>query len=183
LIGATTRSGLLSSPLRSRFSFNARLDFYASQDLKQIILRSAKILNVKIDETGALTIAQRSRGTPRIANNLLKWTRDYIQMNSKNLINSEIADIALKMLSIDHKGLDEMDKKIINVIIDHYNGGPVGIKTLGVAIGEDPSTLQEVYEPHLIKIGFLKLTSRGRKVTKLAYEHMQKNYLNNFMES
>jgi len=175
LIGATTRSGLLSSPLRSRFSFNARLDYYSPINLKQIILRSAKILNIQIDNEGATIIANRSRGTPRIANNLLKWVRDYAQMNNKDLIDKEITSAALKMLCIDQEGLDEMDKKIINVIIDHYNGGPVGIKTIGVAIGEEQTTLQEVYEPYLIMKGFLKRTPRGREVTKLAYEHMGKN--------
>lgn len=175
LIGATTRSGLLSSPLRSRFSFNARLDYYSDSSLKQIIIRSAKILNVKINDEGAINIANRSRGTPRIANNLLKWTRDYCEMLNKKLIDKETANDALKMLSIDHEGLDEMDKKIINVIIDHYNGGPVGIKTIGVAIGEEETTIEEVYEPYLIMKGFLKRTPRGREVTKLAYEHMGKN--------
>lgn len=175
LIGATTRSGLLSSPLRSRFSFNARLDYYTTESLKQIIQRSAKILNVQIDNDGAFLIANRSRGTPRIANNLLKWVRDYTQMYNNKIITKDIANDALKMLSIDNEGLDEMDKKIINVIIDHYNGGPVGIKTIGVAIGEEETTLEEVYEPYLIMKGFLKRTPRGREVTKLAYEHMGKN--------
>ncbi len=179
LIGATTRSGLLSSPLRSRFSFNARLDYYNPTSLNEIILRSAKILNVQIDNEGSFIIANRSRGTPRIANNLLKWVRDYVEMNNKKLINKEIANDALKMLSIDHEGLDEMDKKIISIIIDHYNGGPVGIKTIGVAIGEEETTIEEVYEPYLIMKGFLKRTPRGREVTKLAYEHMGKNYPNN----
>jgi len=182
LIGATTRSGLLSSPLRSRFSFNARLDYYNPDDLKQIILRSAKILNVKTDEIGAHTIATRSRGTPRIANNLLKWVRDYIQMNNHQKVDKNLANAALKMLSIDEKGLDEMDKKIISVIIDHYSGGPVGINTIGVAIGEEPNTLQEVYEPYLIMKGFLKRTPRGREVTELAYEHMGKKHPNNHGE-
>jgi holliday junction DNA helicase RuvB len=182
LIGATTRSGLLSSPLRSRFSFNARLDFYNLEDLKQIILRSAKILNVDIDSFGALSIAKRSRGTPRIANNLLKWVRDYLQMHHKKIIDKDVATLALKMLSIDEIGLDEMDKKFINLIIDHFNGGPVGIKTIGVAIGEEPNTLEEVYEPYLIMLGFLKRTPRGREVTKIAYEHMGKKIPNNLGE-
>lgn len=176
LIGATTRSGLLSSPLRSRFSFNARLDYYNPTSLNEIILRSAKILNVQIDSEGSFIIANRSRGTPRIANNLLKWVRDFTEMNNEKLINKEIANNALKMLSIDHEGLDEMDKKILNTIIDHYDGGPVGIKTIGVAIGEEETTLEEVYEPYLIMKGFLKRTPRGREVTKLAYEHMEKKF-------
>lgn len=175
LIGATTRSGLLSSPLRSRFAFNARLDYYSPTSLKQIILRSAKILNIQMNESGALLIANRSRGTPRIANNLLKWVRDFCQMNNKKIITEEIANDALKMLSIDHEGLDEMDKKILNIIIENYNGGPVGIKTIGVAIGEEETTIEEVYEPYLIMKGFLKRTPRGREVTKQAYEHMGKN--------
>jgi len=182
LIGATTRSGLLSSPLRSRFSFNARLDYYNYTDLEKILTRSAKILNVKIDKNGATTIAKRSRGTPRISNNLLKWVRDYIQMKNKNIIDKDIANLALKMLSIDEMGLDEMDKKIINVIIDHFSGGPVGVKTIGVAIGEEPTTLEEVYEPYLIMLGFLKRTPKGRKVTKIAYEHMGKTFPNNVGE-
>jgi len=178
LIGATTRSGLLSSPLRSRFSFNARLDYYHYDSLQQIITRSAKILNIDIDVLGAANIAKRSRGTPRIANNLLKWVRDYTQMHHKKIINKDVANLALKMLSIDEIGLDEMDKKIINLIIDHFAGGPVGIKTIGVALGEEPTTLEEVYEPYLIMLGFLKRTPRGREVTKKAYEHMGKDFPN-----
>ncbi|NGX35007.1 MAG: Holliday junction ATP-dependent DNA helicase RuvB [Candidatus Anoxychlamydiales bacterium] len=182
LIGATTRSGLLSSPLRSRFSFNARLDYYTTCSLKQILIRSAKILNVEIDDGGANTIAKRSRGTPRITNHLLKWVRDYTQMNHKKIINKDVANLALKMLSIDEIGLDEMDKKIINLIIDHFAGGPVGIKTIGVALGEEHTTLEEVYEPYLIMLGFLKRTSRGREVTKIAYEHMGKVFPNKLGE-
>ena len=182
LIGATTKSGLLSSPLRSRFSFNARLDYYNYKDLETILTISAKILNVQIDNDGATTIAKRSRGTPRIVNNLLKWVRDYIQMKNKNIIDKDIANLALKMLSIDEMGLDEMDKKIINVIIDHFSGGPVGVKTIGVAIGEEPTTVEEVYEPYLILLGFLQRTPKGRKVTKIAYEHMGKKFPNNVGE-
>lgn len=182
LIGATTRSGLLSSPLRSRFSFNGRLDYYNDNDLKTIILRSAKILNVEIDDSGSLTIAKSSRGTPRIANNLLKWVRDYIQMNQIKIINKDVANLALKMLSIDEIGLDEMDKKILNLIIDNFDGGPVGVKTIGVAIGEEPTTIEEVYEPYLIMLGFLKRTPRGREVTKNAYEHMGKIFPNKLGE-
>ncbi len=182
LIGATTRSGLLSSPLRSRFSFNARLDFYTTKDLEQIITRSARILNVEIDKAGANTIAKRSRGTPRITNNLLKWVRDYSQMNHNKIIDKEVANLALKMLSIDEIGLDEMDKKIISLIIDNFAGGPVGIKTIGVALGEEQTTLEEVYEPYLIMLGFLKRTSRGREVTKIAYEHMGKIFPNKLGE-
>ncbi len=173
LIGATTRAGLLSGPMRSRFSFNARLDFYESNSIKQIIKRSSNIMDVNINETAALSIATRARGTPRIANNLLRWVRDYTQMQNEKNIDNAIVDKALKMLSIDEAGLDEMDKKILNTIIHHYGGGPVGIKTIGVAIGEEETTLAEVYEPYLIMKGFIKRTPRGREVTKLAYEHMQ----------
>jgi Holliday junction DNA helicase RuvB len=173
LIGATTRFGLLSSPMRSRFSFTYRLDYYEPQVLKQIVLRSSKILKVPIDDKGALEIALRSRGTPRIANHLLRWVRDYIEINNHKKIDQETANQALLMLSIDDKGLDEMDKKILSLIIDHHQGGPVGLNTLAVALGEDPSTLSEVYEPFLIMQGFLKRTPRGREVTKMAYEHLK----------
>ena len=178
LIGATTRSGLISSPMRSRFSFNSRLDYYDLKSLEEIILRSSKILNVKVDRSGSQEIAKRSRGTPRIANNLLRWARDYILMNNHSQIDKTTAAQALKMLSIDDEGLDEMDKNILNVIIEHYDGGPVGINTIGVALAEESATLQEVYEPYLIKKGFLKRTPRGREVTKLGYEHMGKKHPN-----
>jgi len=182
LIGATTRAGLLSSPLRSRFNFNARLDYYTPVDLEQIITRTAKILKIEIIKEAALSIAKRSRGTPRIANNLVKWTRDYIQMHSKKILDIDVANLALEMLSIDAEGLDEMDKRILNTIIEHFSGGPVGINTIGVAIGEEPLTLQEVNEPYLIMKGFLKRTPRGREVTKLGYEHMGKKLPNNYGE-
>lgn len=172
LVGATTRIGLLSSPMRSRFSFTCRLDYYESEVLQQILLRSSKILNISIDEEGSYEIAHRSRGTPRIANNLLRWVRDYAQMRARNKIDKQTAQAALEMLSIDHKGLDEMDKKILSVIIDHYEGGPVGVNTISVAIGEEPTTLSEVYEPYLIMQGFLKRTPRGREATALAYQHL-----------
>jgi Holliday junction DNA helicase RuvB len=172
LIGATTRSGLLSGPMRSRFVFNARLDYYLPKDLEKIIFRSSELINIDVTKEAALEIAKRSRGTPRIANNLLRWTRDYAQMNEKNTITPNIAISALEMLSIDYQGLDEMDKKILSVIIDQFNGGPVGIQTISVAVGEEPTTIAEVYEPYLIMKGFIKRTSRGREVTHLAYEHM-----------
>lgn len=178
LIGATTKVGLLSGPMRSRFIFNARLEYYEPEELKKIIKRSARILNILIEDEGSEIIAKRSRGTPRIANNLLRWVRDFAQMQKgKEKIDKKTAIDALQMLSIDEIGLDEMDKKILNIIIDHYNGGPVGIQTLGVAIGEESRTLEEVYEPYLIKIGFLKRTLRGREVTSLAYEHLRKEML------
>lgn len=179
LIGATTRSGLISAPMRSRFTFSARLDYYPSDVLKRIILRSAKILNTYISESAALLIASRSRGTPRIANNLLRWVRDFTQMKNENKISDKLASDALDVLLIDEKGLDEMDKKMLSVIIDHYEGGPVGIDTLAIALGEESHTLSEVYEPYLIQMGFLKRTKRGREATPIAYAHMGKNYLKN----
>ncbi len=174
LIGATTRSGLISSPMRSRFNFNARLDYYSPSDLKHIIIRSSKILNIELDEESSYIIAERSRGTPRIANNLLKWTRDYAQMQQTKMIDKKTALDALNLLSIDHLGLDDVDKKYLSVIMDNYNGGPVGVQTMAVAIGEEPTTIAEVYEPYLIMQGLLKRTPRGREVTNLAYEHMGK---------
>jgi Holliday junction DNA helicase RuvB len=174
LIGATTRSGLISSPMRSRFNFNARLDYYNANDLKQIIVRSSKILNIGLDDESSYLIAERARGTPRIANNLLKWARDYAQMHQVTTIDKKTALDALNLLSIDHLGLDDMDKKLLSVIIDHYDGGPVGVQTIAVAIGEETSTIAEVYEPYLIMKGLLKRTPRGREATNLAYEHMGK---------
>ncbi len=172
LIGATTRSGLLSSPMRSRFPFNCRLDYYDSTILEKILMRSAHILNVTLDGEGAFEIASRSRGTPRIANNLLRWVRDFAQIKTENIITQTTARAALNMLCIDQLGLDEMDKKILEVIIDHYQGGPVGINTLAVALSEEPHTLEEVYEPYLIMQGFLKRTPRGREATSLTYQHL-----------
>lgn len=172
LVGATTRSGLLSAPMRSRFAFTCRLDYYEPEILKEIVMRTSKILNIEVDEEGALEIARRSRGTPRIANHLLRWVRDFAQMKSKKRIDKIIANAALEMLAIDQKGLDEMDKKILTVMIDHYEGGPVGVKTLAVAVGEEESTLEEVYEPYLILQGFIKRTPRGREATALAYQHL-----------
>lgn len=174
LVGATTRSGLLSSPLRSRFAFTSRLDFYPAAILEKILARSAAILKVTITPEGAHEIAIRSRGTPRIANNLLRWVRDYAQMRTLGTIDSKTAIDALTMLSIDQKGLDEMDKKILSLIIDSHNGGPVGVSTIAVAIGEEASTLEEVYEPYLIMEGLLKRTPRGREATHLAYKHLGK---------
>ncbi|HSX03740.1 MAG TPA: Holliday junction branch migration DNA helicase RuvB [Rhabdochlamydiaceae bacterium] len=175
LVGATTRFGLLSSPMRSRFSFTYRLDYYEPQVLKQIVLRSSQILKVPIDELGALEIARRARGTPRIANHLLRWVRDFVETQGLKSIDKAAANKALLMLDIDEKGLDEMDKRILRLIIQHHQGGPVGLTTLAVALGEDPLTLSEVYEPYLIMQGFLKRTPRGREVTKFAYEHLKLN--------
>lgn len=174
LVGATTRVGLLSSPMRSRFAFSCRLEYYAPEVLQQILLRTARILNVTIDEEGAREIALRSRGTPRIANNLLRWVRDYAQMRANNKISREVVRKALDMLAIDEEGLDEMDKKILGVIIEHYQGGPVGVNTIAIAVGEESHTIEEVYEPYLIMKGFLKRTPRGREVTEKSYQHLGK---------
>lgn len=174
LVGATTRSGLLSSPLRSRFGLMARLDYYSAQELKEIILRSAKILETEINDEGAREIAQRSRGTPRIANCLLRRVRDFAQVRTKEgFITKEIADAALRMLDVDEKGLDEMDKRIIETIALKFGGGPVGISTLSAALSEEIDTIEEVYEPFLIQQGYLKRTPSGRKVTDMAYHHFK----------
>lgn len=172
LVGATTRSGFLSSPLRSRFASQFRLDFYPPEVLKTIILRSSRLLAMNLEECAALEVAKRARGTPRIANNLLRWVRDFAQMKNLSSINLSATKSALQMLSIDEKGLDEMDIKILSVIQNHYNGGPVGIQTIAVAVGEEPTTIAEVYEPYLIMQGFLRRTPRGRELTNLAYEHL-----------
>lgn len=172
LVGATTRIGLLSSPLRSRFSFTSRLDYYDPATLEKIILRSSKILGVATTSDAAREIALRSRGTPRIANNLLKWVRDFALSRKQSQIDLSLAEAALEMLSIDHRGLDEMDKKLLSVIIDHHDGGPVGVQTLAVAIGEEAETVAEVYEPYLILQGLVKRTPRGREATRLAYQHL-----------
>ncbi len=174
LIGATTRSGLLTGPLRSRFGFIARLDFYSPEVLTQIILRAARILNLEITTEAAAEVARRSRGTPRIANNLLRWVRDFALIKAQGKADQEVAIAALHMLAIDADGLDEMDKKILSLMIDHYDGGPVGVKTIAIAVGEEPTTLEEVYEPYLILKGFIKRTARGRMATPAAYEHLGK---------
>lgn len=174
LVGATTRLGLISGPLRSRFSLTSRLDYYRPEVLQKVILRSSHLLKVDLSSTAAHEIAQRARGTPRIANHLLRWVRDYCQMHAEKKITKDLVDDALSLLSIDKKGLDEIDKKILNLMIDHYNGGPVGISTLAAALGEDKATIEEAYEPYLIMQGFLKRTPRGRQVTHLAYSHLGK---------
>lgn len=170
LVGATTRSGLLTAPLRSRFGLTARLDYYAASDLREIIKRSARILNVDIEEAGAEEIASRARGTPRIANNLLRWVRDYAQVKAGNRITEEVADKALSMLDIDEHGLDEMDKRILETVLHKFSGGPVGISSLAVSVGEEPDTIEEVYEPFLIQEGYLKRTPQGRVATERCYE-------------
>ncbi len=169
LLGATTRSGMLTSPLRSRFGLINRLDYYTKEQLAVIILRSAEILKLSIDEEGALVVASRSRGTPRIANNLLRWVRDYAQVKADSHINSAVAQSALQMIEIDHDGLDQMDKRILESMIYKFNGGPVGLSSLAVATGEDASTLEEVHEPFLIMEGFVKRTPRGRVAMPAAY--------------
>lgn len=174
LVGATTRLGLLSSPLRSRFQATLRLDYYNPKTLHEIILRSSKILDVDIDSESVFELALRSRGTPRIANNLLRWVRDFAQIKAKGKVSKQTAQDALKMISIDERGLDEMDAKILRILVENYQGGPVGIQTLAVAVGEEPHTLEEVHEPFLIMQGLLKRTPRGREATPLAFQHLGK---------
>ena len=171
LIGATTRAGLLTSPLRSRFGLMLRLDYYDVNSIKKIVNRSAGLLKIPIESKGTDEIARRSRGTPRVANRLLRRVRDYAQIKGDGVITKEIAVKALKMLNVDFAGLDEMDKRILKTIMENYNGGPVGLKTLSVAVGEDPGTVEEIYEPYLIQQGFLDRTSQGRKVTLKSYKH------------
>ena len=170
LVGATTRAGLISAPLRSRFGIAARLNYYVAEDLERIVHRSAKLLDVGIDPDGSLEIARRSRGTPRIANNLLRRVRDYAQVRADNHITRDVADKALTMLDIDAAGLDEMDKRILETIIVKFNGGPVGLGSLAVSVGEESDTIEEVYEPYLIQEGYLKRTQKGRVATPLAWQ-------------
>jgi len=171
LVGATTRAGLLTAPMRARFGVVLRMDYYETKDLMRIVKRSARILNIEIEEEGAEEIARRSRGTPRIANRLLRRTRDFAQVLADNKISKKVANDALTRLDVDIRGLDEMDKRILLTIIEKYEGGPVGLNTIAVAVGEESDTIEEVYEPYLIQQGFMKRTSRGRAVTQLAYEH------------
>ncbi len=175
LIGATTRAGLLSAPLRDRFGVSHKMEYYNIDEIKAIIIRGAKILGVKISEEGAIEISKRSRGTPRIANRLLKRVRDYCEIKGNGTIDVVSAKNALDMLGVDSSGLDELDRNIINSIIENYDGGPVGIETLSLLLGEDRRTLEEVYEPYLVKIGFLKRTNRGRVATPKAYQHFKKD--------
>lgn len=172
LIGATTRSGLLTSPLRARFGINSHLEYYDAEILHKIIKRSARIIGVEIDDKAAAEISQRSRGTPRILNALLRRVRDFAQVKGSGNIDLEITKYALNALNIDQHGLDEMDNKILSTIIDKFKGGPVGLTTISTAVGEDAGTIEEVYEPFLIKEGFIKRTPRGREVTDLAYNHL-----------
>jgi holliday junction DNA helicase RuvB len=170
LVGATTRSGLLTAPLRSRFGLNTRLDYYEAGDLQAIVERSARILNVEIEPDGAEEVARRSRGTPRIANNLLRWVRDYAQVKADKRITKPVAEKALSMLDIDEHGLDEMDKRILETILHKFSGGPVGISSMAVSVGEEAETIEEVYEPFLIQQGYLKRTPQGRVATERCYE-------------
>ncbi|PIQ49511.1 MAG: Holliday junction branch migration DNA helicase RuvB [Cytophagales bacterium CG12_big_fil_rev_8_21_14_0_65_40_12] len=172
LIGATTRSGLLTSPLRARFGINARLEYYDAKLLTGIVQRSSEILNTPIDDDAAYEIARRSRGTPRIANNLLRRTRDFAQIKGTGTITKAISEMALNALDVDSHGLDEMDNRILLTIIEKFKGGPVGISTIATAVGEEAETIEEVYEPFLIQEGYLKRTSRGREATELAYKHL-----------
>ncbi|MEM9479471.1 MAG: Holliday junction branch migration DNA helicase RuvB [Verrucomicrobiota bacterium] len=172
LIGATTRAGMLTAPLRSRFTISNRLDYYAPEELTTIVERSAGLLDVEIETGGAFEIASRSRGTPRVANSLLRWARDYAQVKANGLINAEVADRALEMIDIDSDGLDEMDKRILESIIYKFDGGPVGLSSLAVAVGEDASTIEEVYEPYLIMQGMLSRTPRGRVAMQKAFDKL-----------
>ncbi|HRS02343.1 MAG TPA: Holliday junction branch migration DNA helicase RuvB [Bacteroidota bacterium] len=173
MIGATTRAGLLTAPLRSRFGIINRLDYYSTNELVQIITRSGKILNIKIDEDAKYEIAARSRGTPRIANRLLRRTRDFAQVKGDGIITLDIAKYALEALEVDERGLDEMDKKILRTIIEKFNGGPVGVNSIAIALSEDPGTIEEVYEPFLIQQGFINRTPRGRTATDFAYTYLE----------
>jgi Holliday junction DNA helicase RuvB len=173
LIGATTRAGLLTSPLRARFGINARLEYYDSQLLTKIVKRSSEILATPIEEDAAFEIARRSRGTPRIANNLLKRTRDFAQIKGNGTITKPIAQLALKALDVDENGLDDMDNRILSSIIEKFKGGPVGLSTIATSVGEEAETIEEVYEPFLIQEGYIKRTSRGREATELAYKHLK----------
>jgi Holliday junction DNA helicase RuvB len=172
LIGATTRTGLLSAPLRGRFGMSARLDYYTVEELARIIRRSAKILRVPIDAAGAAELASRSRGTPRVGNRLLRRVRDYAETRAQGKITAEVARAGLRLLDVDARGLDDMDRRMLEAIVVKYRGGPVGLSTIAVVVGEEPDTLEDVYEPYLIQEGFLKRTARGREATDLAFTHL-----------
>jgi len=174
LVGATTRTGLVTKPLLSRFGIVHRLDFYPPEDLQQIVTRSARILGIEIDTAGAEEISRRSRGTPRVANRLLRRVRDFAQVRAQGKINRTVARDALEMLEVDEYGLDEMDRKLLLTIIDKYSGGPVGLNTIAASLSEEPDAIEEVYEPFLMQIGFLNRTARGRVATELAYKHFRR---------
>lgn len=182
MIGATTRSGMLTAPLRARFGINCHLDYYETEVLKNIVLRSAKLLQIPCDMEAAVEIARRSRGTPRVANALLRRVRDFAQVKGNGRITLGIAQFALSALNIDTYGLDEIDNKILLTIIDKFKGGPVGLTTIATALGEDPGTLEDVYEPFLIQEGFIKRTPRGREVTELAWKHLGRDRFGKDME-
>ena len=176
LVGATTRAGMLSAPLRDRFGIISHMEYYEETDLREIVLRSADIFQTEIVEEGAVEIARRSRGTPRIANRLLKRIRDFAQVQSDGVINQSIADQALRLLQVDEAGLDYVDQKLLKTMIELYHGGPIGLSTLAVNIGEERETVEDMYEPYLIQKGFIKRTPRGRMATPLAYEHFNYPY-------
>ena len=172
LVGATTRAGLITGPLRSRFELTERLDFYSVEDLDRIVHRSASILGVVIDDGGAVEIARRSRGTPRIANRLLRRVRDYAQVRAEGVIDEDVAALALEVFRVDHRGLDKVDGALLEALVVKFGGGPVGLSTLAVAVAEDPDTIEDVYEPYLMRLGFVQRTPRGRVATKAAFEHI-----------
>ena len=172
LVGATTRSGLLSAPMRARFGVTLRMDFYAAEDLAHIVRRSAGILSAELDEDAAIEIARRSRGTPRVANRLLRRVRDFSQIKADGRVTRTVTREALDMLEVDQRGLDEMDRRLLEAMIQRYDGGPVGLQSLAVVLGEDAGTLEDVYEPFLVQEGFIRRTARGREATRLAYEHL-----------
>ncbi|WP_319470939.1 Holliday junction branch migration DNA helicase RuvB [uncultured Trichococcus sp.] len=176
LVGATTKAGSLSAPLRDRFGIVSRMEYYSLEDLRQIVHRSADVLSTKIDESGAVEIALRSRGTPRVANRLLRRVRDFAQVYRDGLITKEIADKALSILSVDNKGLDDLDRQILTTMIRFYNGGPVGLSTIAANIGEEMETIEDMYEPYLLQLGFLQRTPRGRVATPMAYDHLGITY-------
>jgi Holliday junction DNA helicase RuvB len=177
LVGATTRAGLLTSPLRDRFGMSFRLDFYTPEELTVIIKRSAKIFSIDIDSEGAAEMAKRSRGTPRIANRLLRRIRDFAQVKGDGFIDKKISITALEMFEVDHKGFDHMDRKMLLTLIDKFNGGPVGIDSLSSAIGEERTTIEDIYEPYLVQEGYIQRTARGRVATKMAYEHFGRKWM------
>ena len=176
LVGATTKAGSLSAPLRDRFGIVSRMEYYSLEDLRQIVHRSSDVLSTKIDESGAVEIALRSRGTPRVANRLLRRVRDFAQVYRDGLITKEIADKALSILSVDNKGLDDLDRQILTTMIRFYNGGPVGLSTIAANIGEEMETIEDMYEPYLLHLGFLQRTPRGRVATPMAYDHLGIKY-------
>lgn len=176
LVGATTKAGSLSAPLRDRFGIVSRMEYYSLEDLRQIVHRSSDVLSTKIDESGAVEIALRSRGTPRVANRLLRRVRDFAQVYRDGLITKEIADKALSILSVDNKGLDDLDRQILMTMIRFYNGGPVGLSTIAANIGEEMETIEDMYEPYLLQLGFLQRTPRGRVATPMAYDHLGIKY-------